>query len=158
MTTPRTDATTLAQLIESFPLTFVPFGQPPKVLKIGIAADIRAAAVSIGRKRLKRALSAYCAQYLYRAAHIAGAPRVDLTGSIVDVVTTEQVASAKAGHDRRQAKAFESVLRSRREWRERKAAERKVATSNATPIKAPSGALSLAGLKAAALARKAAAA
>jgi sRNA-binding protein len=69
----------VARLAAAFPQTFVLEKHlAHRPLKIGIAADLRAALPELPSRGLARALAAYAKRIMYLQALTAGAPRVDL--------------------------------------------------------------------------------
>ena len=84
----------LARLAEQFPQTFVLEKHlPHRPLKVGIAADIRAALPDIDRLALGVALKVYTHRIVYLQAVVVAADRVDLDGN-----PAGQVTAAEAGH------------------------------------------------------------
>jgi ProP effector len=84
----------VARLAAAFPQTFVLEKHlAHRPLKIGIAADIRAALPDLPRGVLDRALAAYTKRLMYLQAIVVGADRIDLDGN-----PAGQVTSAEAGH------------------------------------------------------------
>lgn len=81
-------------LAERFPACFKSFGQPKLPLKVGIFADITAAAPDIGRHDLINTLTDYCGGASYHRAMIEGAARVDLGGNACGVVCKGDVGHA----------------------------------------------------------------
>ena len=70
----------VARLAAAFPQTFVLEKHlPHRPLKIGIAADIRAALPDLPRGVLNRALAAYTKRLMYLQAIVVGADRIDMT-------------------------------------------------------------------------------
>jgi sRNA-binding protein len=70
----------VARLAAAFPQTFVLEKHlPHRPLKIGIAADIRAALPDLPRGVLDRALAAYTKRLMYLQAIVVGADRIDMT-------------------------------------------------------------------------------
>ncbi len=71
----------------------------PKPLKIGIHRDI--IADGHDRKRVRKALGAYCSRPSYRKAMKPGAVRIDLVGHLAGVVTEREVELAQMPTERR---------------------------------------------------------
>jgi sRNA-binding protein len=83
---------TLELLRKKFPNCFARRPQPPRPLKIGIHRDARAAlAGTVSVRALRRALTAYVNDPAYRAQLKPGAVRIDLSGQPAGVVTPEQI-------------------------------------------------------------------
>ena len=130
MTIPKQDMdAALAQLAETFPLTFVlEKHRPHRPLKVGIAADISARCPDLERRVLGVALSAYAKRIMYLQSLVAGAARVDLDGKPVSQVTASDAEYAVA--------KLAEVLA----WREARrvaAAEAKNAARVAKPAETP---------------------
>jgi ProP effector len=122
----------LAKLAELYPACFAADAAGPhRPLKIGIHRDLIERGMQPGEVQ---ALMLYVKRPAYKAALIAGGPRYDLDGNPYGEVTAEQIAVAKA--ERQKANVQPSCMAS---------VEREAKTT---------GRLSLADLKAAALARK----
>lgn len=126
-----TVAAVIALLAETFPKCFSVYEGRRRPLKIGIHTDILAAVDgALTPLELRKALGVYCANGAYLHSSQEGAQRIDLDGNPAGIVTAEESQHAKARLTAR--KAFKPT----------------------TPeLSAPSR-LSLADLKAAALARK----
>ncbi len=84
-------------LAQRFPNCFTPpkKGLPKKALKLQIFDDIRQAAPDLDPSHIKIALKDFATGWTYLEACVAGAPRVDLLGNQVDVVTSHQAHFAK---------------------------------------------------------------
>ena len=129
-------AAAIALLAETFPKCFAVYQERRRPLKLGIHLDIQAALDGvITSAELSNALGAYCANQAYRGRTLQGAWRLDLNGEPAGVVTADEEAHAKTALARIKAK---------------RAARAAAAKARAPPVKR----LSLADLKAAALARK----
>ena len=129
-------AAAIALLAETFPRCFSVYQERRRPLKLGIHLDIQAALDgAITPTELHAALGAYCSNQSYLGALRTGAWRLDLNGEPAGVVTTDEEAHAKTALARIKAK---------------RAARAAAAKAQAPPVKR----LSLADLKAAALARK----
>jgi ProP effector len=87
-----------AILEERFPLAFA--CKPKQPLKLGIHKDIKKAEPTLSGKQITLGLQNYVSGMTYREATIAGAPRIDLNGDAVGLVTAEQEALAKQHIDR----------------------------------------------------------
>ncbi|MEK8121585.1 ProQ/FINO family protein [Methylocystis sp. IM4] len=89
----------LDELIAAFPACFKPHGTkglPP--FAVGIEADILARKPEIDPSLLQRALRVYTTGPEYFRSLIAGQPRVDLDGKVVQsVITPEEIAQAEKG-------------------------------------------------------------
>ena len=84
----------VARLAAAFPQTFVLEKHlAHRPLKLGIAADLRAALPDLPRAVLGRALAAYTKRLMYLQAVVVGADRIDLDGNAAG-----QVDTAEAGH------------------------------------------------------------
>jgi sRNA-binding protein len=152
----------LARLAELFPACFAADASGPhRPLKIGIHRDLIERGVQPCEAQ---ALRLYARRAAYQAALIAGGPRYDLYGNPHGEVTAEEIAAAKvaladietrvrAAQERKRAKRFEH---------QKTNAEKGCKTFEAIGMARiegeakATGRLSLAGLKAAAQARKAA--
>jgi len=134
-------AATIALLAETFPKCFSIYEGRRRPLKIGIRLDIQAALDgTITPTELHRALGVYCSNPAYLGALRKGAWRLDLDGKPVGTVTLDEEAHAKATLARIKAKKVARAA----------APKVQAKTSSEMEIKR----LSLADLKAAALARK----
>ena len=134
---------TLDLLAEKYPHCFHLCPDRRRPLKVGIHTDLLRAG-AIGKKRMKRFLKVYANGVGYLRNSVQGAWRYDLTGNHVGEVTADEAADAKQ----------------RLAWIEKRKADRaaaKKAAEEAAEIARRGPRLSLADLKAAALARKAAA-
>jgi len=88
--------TTLELLRKKFPNCFARRPQPPRPLKIGIHRDARAAlAGTVSVRALRRALTAYVNDPAYRKALKPGAVRVDLSGEPAGEVMPEEIPPPK---------------------------------------------------------------
>jgi hypothetical protein len=81
-------------LVERFPDTFMAKGQPKRPLKVGIYADLRAAAPDLSASKITLALNDYCTGPKYLDSLVAGAGRMDLRGSVAGVVTAVEAEAA----------------------------------------------------------------
>jgi sRNA-binding protein len=136
-----TVAAVIALLAETFPQCFSVYEGRRRPLKIGIHKEILAAVNgALTPLELGRALGAYCSNQVYLSHTRTGAWRLDLDGNPAGVVTADEEAHAKA------------MLAGIRAKKEASTATAKAAAQPATPQ--PPKRLSLADLKAAALARK----
>jgi ProP effector len=133
----RQSIAALAKLAELYPACFTADAAGPHwPLKVGIHRDL----IERGMQpREVQALTLYVGRPAYKAVLIAGAPRYDLDGNPHGEVTAEQIAAAKAERIERQ--------RTNAEASRMVCIEREAKTTSR---------LSLADLKAAARARKAA--
>ena len=87
----------IARLAAAFPQTFVLEKHlAHRPLKLGIAADLRAALPDLPRAVLGRALAAYTKRIMYLQALTARAPRVDLAGNPAGGVTALEAGYASA--------------------------------------------------------------
>jgi ProP effector len=126
-----TVAAVIALLAELYPKCFSVYEGRRRPLKLKIHLDIQAALDgAVTPAELSRALGAYCANSAYLHSSREGAPRIDLDGNPAGVVTAEEAQGAKA-----------------------RLAARKAPKPTTTEPSAPRR-LSLADLKAAALARR----
>jgi sRNA-binding protein len=140
----------IAALAERFPKAFQPDGwRQHRPLAIGVDQGI-IVATGIDPKALHWALIAYTNRVKYLAAQTSGAPRFNLAGEPEGEVTEEQAEVAQ--------KKLKAIF-ARREREAQKAKTEKQAKRAAKPPAEPPKAkpLGLAGLKAAALARRTAA-
>jgi len=140
----------ITTLAERFPAAFAIYARRRKPLKIGVFDDLLAAtAGSIPPAELKDALRAYCRSYGYFRACREGIARVDLAGQPAGAVTAAEAARAAVCADRQLQR-----------WQQKKAAAAPPApAAPLAPAPAPAAApkrLSLADLKVAAAARRAA--
>ena len=134
-------AAALALLAELYPKCFSVYESRRRPLKIGIHNDILAAAGgTLTPLELRKVLGSYCSNHAYLSHTRTGASRLDLDGNPAGVVTADEESHAKA------------ALAGIRTKREAKTATAKAAAEPAIPQ--PPKRLSLADLKAAALARK----
>ena len=87
----------IARLAADFPRTFtLEKHLPHRPLKVGVAADLRAALPDLPRAVLGRALAAYTKRIMYLQALKARAPRVDLAGNPAGGVTALEASYASA--------------------------------------------------------------
>jgi len=136
-----TVAAVIALLAETFPKCFSVYQPRRRPLKIGIHKDILAAVDgALTPLELGRGLGAYCSNQAYLEHTRTGAWRLDLDGKPAGVVTADEEAHAKA------------TLAGIRAKKDARTAAAKAAAQLASPQ--PAKRLSLADLKAAALARK----
>src|SRR5262245_42560137 len=136
-----TVAAVIALLAERYPKCFLVYEGRRRPLKIGIHRDIKAALDgAITPAELHKALGIYCSNPAYLDHTRTGAWRLDLDGNPAGVVTADEEAHAKA------------TLAGIRAKKEARTATAKAAAQPAIPQ--PPKRLSLADLKAAALARK----
>jgi ProP effector len=85
-----------AQLVERFPLCFMPKGAEKRPLKIGIRADLYAVEdLGITRARLKVALYDYTRGLKYARNVVEGTERIDLSGASAGLVTADDARSAR---------------------------------------------------------------
>jgi|SRR5215472_14125298 len=132
-------AAAIRLLAEFYPKCFSIYEERRRPLKLNIHLDIQAALDSaITPAELHRALGTYCSNPIYLGTLRKGAWRLDLNGEPAGVVTADEEAHAKAALARIRAK------------KARRAAAK---VQTAAKAQAPKR-LSLAELKAAALARK----
>jgi ProP effector len=131
----------IALLAETFPKCFAVYQGRRRPLKLKIHLDIQAALDgAITPAELHKALGVYCSNQAYLGHTRNGAWRLDLDGNPAGTVTADEEGHAKA------------TLAGMRAKKEARAA---AATATAQPaIPQPAKRLSLADLKAAALARK----
>jgi ProP effector len=136
-----TAAAVITLLAELYPKCFSVYQGRRRPLKLKIHLDILAAVDgALTPPELHRALGTYCSNSAYLGHTRKGAWRLDLDGKPVGVVTADEEAHAKA------------TLMGIRAKREARTAAAQAAAQPAIPQ--PSKRLSLADLKAAALARK----
>jgi ProP effector len=87
----------VARLAADFPRTFtLEKHLPHRPLKVGVAADLRAALPDLPRAVLGTALAAYTKRIMYLQALTARAPRVDLAGNPAGGVTALEAGYASA--------------------------------------------------------------
>jgi sRNA-binding protein len=155
----RQARTTLAKLAKLYPAFFAAnASEPHRPLKIGIHRDLIERGLQPSDAQ---ALKLYVGRMVYQSALAAGGPRYNLDGHACGEVTAEQMADAlakieavsKTAQDRREAERIERDKTRTEEGR--KAFENIRAARIEREAKA-TGRLGLAGLKAAAQARKAA--
>ena len=96
-------------LIEHFPSAFFKKSNQIKPLKIGIFDDIidfyeRLESPPFSKKSLREAISYYSASPFYLNSQKENAPRIDIYGNEVDVVTSEQAKYAHQKYEERYAK------------------------------------------------------
>src|SRR5262249_3174810 len=131
----------IALLAETFPRCFSIYEGRRRPLKLKIHLDIQAALNgAITPAELHKALGVYCSHPVYLGHTRTGAWRLDLDGTPAGTVTADEEAHAKA------------TLAGIKTKKAARAAIAKAAAQPATPQ--PAKRLSLADLKAAALARK----
>jgi sRNA-binding protein len=131
---------TISVLADWFPQCFVLYQQRRKPLKIGIFDDLLAATSgAIAPKELQAALRRYCRSAGYLAACREGTARIDLNGNVVGAVTKSEAEYAARIIARRRSTA-------------KPTAKPVITAPSTTPRKLSS----LADLRAAARARKAA--
>jgi len=131
----------IALLAETFPKCFSVYEGRRRPLKLKIHLDIQAGLDgAITPAELHRALGAYCSNQVYLSHTRRGAWRLDLDGKPAGVVTADEEAHAKA------------TLAGIKAKKEARTATAKAAAQPGIPQ--PPKRLSLADLKAAALARK----
>jgi ProP effector len=131
----------IALLAELWPKCFSVYEGRRRPLKLKIHLDIQAALDgAITPAELHKALGMYCSNPVYLGHIRTGARRLDLDGNPAGVVTADEEAHARA------------TLTGTRAKKEVRTAPAKAAAQPAIPQ--PPGRLSLADLKAAALARK----
>ena len=134
-------AAAIALLAETFPKCFSVYEGRRCPLKLGIHLDIQAALDSaITPTELHRALGFYCSNAAYLGALRNGAPRIDLNGEPAGVVRADEEAHAR-----------ETLAKIRAKQKARAAAAKGQAQAQSPPA---TKRLSLADLKAAAVARK----
>jgi ProP effector len=131
----------IALLAETFPRCFFVYEGRRRPLKLGIHKDILAAVDgALTPLELGKALGAYCSNRVYLSHTRKGAWRLDLDGNPAGGVTADDEAHAKA------------ILAGIRAKKEARAVTAKAAAPSVIPQ--PPKRLSLADLKAAALARR----
>ena len=143
----RTTLATIELLAEMFPACFFAFQQRRKPLKLGIHNDVLATLDgAITPKELSVAMRVYCGNRFYLRASIEGAPRIDLNGEVAGSVSTEEADNA------RQRLAQQRDKRKRQQEAKAKAAAK--AKAEAERKARNVGRVGLAGLRAAAQARR----
>lgn len=104
----RINIQTQAILQAAFPNVFKKFGQPMPLMKLGIDRDIydrlKPMMPGISRRTLGAALAGYANHDKYLRAVVEGAPRVDLDGNHVDIVTAGQAHQATLNLAKRKPK------------------------------------------------------
>jgi len=86
----------VALLAEKFPAAFVPYEQHRRPLKVAIHEDImRVLGNEVARWKVRKALAFYTNASGYLRASVEGAPRIDLNGEAVGVVTAGEEAHAR---------------------------------------------------------------
>ena len=127
-------------LCETFPACFQRYERRRRPLKIGIHVDILAALDGvITPQELGLALAIYVGNKVYRSGLVAGAVRIDLNGQPCGAVTIEQAAPVPPHSPRAPRRAAPAAP---------------PVTPEVEAPAAPNGRLSLAGLRAAARARR----
>ena len=86
---------TVALLCERFPKTFFMFELRRRPLKIGVHLDIAALLPTLSTKEIRSAMRWYTANRFYNKACIENAPRIDLDGNEVGVVSADEAAKSK---------------------------------------------------------------
>jgi sRNA-binding protein len=84
----------IEELCERYPKTFTQKPHDVRPLARGIRGAIIADAHDLPDSIVSQALALYAARFCYLRASIAGAPRIDLSGKVVDVVTDKDAAHA----------------------------------------------------------------
>jgi len=139
-----TNALAVIQLLaERFPATFSVLSRRCRPLKVGVHLDLAAVLEgALSEIEIARGLNIYCSSWHYHKSCTEGATRIDLNGQPCGSVTAAEAAAAKA-----------LVTARRDKWKRRQAAA--IQAKAKTEIKARNaGRISLAGLKAAAQARR----
>jgi sRNA-binding protein len=90
----KRNAAAIARLADAFPATFFVGPARRAPLRIGIADDIAATGI-VSLKELRYALISYCSGAGYLRSLKAGAPRLDLAGNEVSIVTAEEAEHAR---------------------------------------------------------------
>jgi ProP effector len=85
---------TCRKLAKRFPQCFSDTGQAKQPLKVGITADVIAAAPDIHPNDIANAISDYCAGQSYHAAMTEGAHRIDINGDVAGTVNRRAAAYA----------------------------------------------------------------
>jgi ProP effector len=142
-------------LAELHPRCFCRTNRRP--LKIGISEEFMSQHPEMSRHRIKRLLKEYTQSTEYWSTLTAGAPRIDLAGNVASEVTAADEEDAKRKIAKEATRAATQAIE------DRKAESATVADLPSSPVAAalqpttPPGAprLGLAGLKAAAQARRA---
>jgi ProP effector len=129
-----------------FPRTFFTAGAERRPLKVGISHDLLAADTGMSKAQVRGALRFYCGSIGYLANMAEGAARVDLAGDPTGIVTADE-----AAHAARRLTEIKTAIEAQWEQARQRHQERKRAKPAPTPQPQR---LSLAGLKAAALARR----
>lgn len=128
-------------ICEAFPACFQRYERRRRPLKIGIHADVLAALDgAIKPEELSAALGIYTKNKVYRSGLVAGAVRIDLNGQPCGAVTIEQAAPVPP--------------RAPRAPRSKAAPPAPAIAPEVEAPAAPNGRLTLAGLRAAARARR----
>jgi ProP effector len=86
---------TVALLCERFPKTFFMFELRRRPLKIGVHLDIAALLPTLSTKEIRSAMRWYTANRFYNKACVENAPRIDLDGNEVGVVSADEAAKSK---------------------------------------------------------------
>jgi ProP effector len=156
---------TLRALAELFPLTFVaaPY-HSHRPVKCGVHNDLVAVGLVATAAEAHRVLGLYCRRRMYLLAVIEGATRVDLDGNPSGTVSAAEAAMARAdlarldaAADRRALeakKAYLAARTSRNAVRERTPSAPPAPVPAPTPPPPPGPRLGIAGLRAAAIARR----
>ena len=82
----------IEMLCQRYPKTFTQKPHEMQPLARGIREAIIADAPDLPDSIVSQALALYAARFCYLRACIAGAPRIDLSGKVVDVVTDKDAA------------------------------------------------------------------
>ena len=82
----------IEMLCQRYPKTFTQKPHEMQPLARGIREAIIADAPDLPHSIVSQALALYAARFCYLRASIAGAPRIDLSGKVVDVVTDKDAA------------------------------------------------------------------
>jgi sRNA-binding protein len=120
----------IPELVAAFPACFKPHraaNRPP--LKVGIKEDIVARRTDLDTPTLFKALALYVSSFDYQCSVLAGVPRVDLDGNVVQTVITAQ----EKAHAEHRLAILEEKSRARKEARREAATNETASTSQPEP-------------------------
>jgi sRNA-binding protein len=147
----------IEELARRFPQVFVAnIWNAHKPLAVGVGPAVIAACPDLPPKPLRLALGAYIARLAYREAVAAGGPRFNLAGQVEGEVTLEHIADARMRVETMERKRRVRLANASAAHKAKlEAAKLAKASKQAPPAPAAPPRLSIADLRAAALARRA---
>jgi ProP effector len=151
------DELDLGILVETFPECFSPAGHLRRPLKVGILHELLAHPnLGLSPVRLRRVIGRYANSGGYLANMVEGAARVRLDGQAAGVVTSDEAEHARRKLGRKAARRETEAVNASNQSAPRPSlkTDQPSRILNDVARSAPIGRVGLAGLKAAALARK----